>query len=81
MKEIGVYKDGQLYDTPFFLPKNLKPISQSSWCTKHLHEISWNRSYVKYTELVKGYEKCKILSDFLETKIINLDDYACPKFQ
>ena len=29
----------------------------------------------------KSYEKCKILSEFLKTKIINLDDYACPKVQ
>ena len=29
----------------------------------------------------KSYEKCKILSEFLETKIIILDDYACPKVQ
>ena len=31
--------------------------------------------------IAKGYEKCKILSEFLEAKIINLDDYACPKVQ
>ena len=29
----------------------------------------------------KGYENCNILSEFLETKINNLDDYACPKIQ
>ena len=26
-------------------------------------------------------EKCKILSEILETKLTNLDDYACPKIQ
>ena len=26
----------------------------------------------------KGYEKCEILSEFLETKINNLDDCAFP---
>ena len=70
--------------------------SQSFWCTQHLHGINWSSGYKKYTELekilknleatdteffAKGYEKCKILSEFLETKIINLDDYACPKVQ
>ena len=29
----------------------------------------------------KDYKKCKILSDFLETKFNNLDDYACPEYQ
>ena len=29
----------------------------------------------------KRYEKCRILSEVLETKISNLDNYACPKFQ
>ena len=29
----------------------------------------------------KPYEKCRILSEVLETKISNLDNYACPKFQ
>ena len=28
----------------------------------------------------KDYEKRKILSEILETKCTNLDDYACPKF-
>ena len=27
----------------------------------------------------KGYENCKILSEILEKKVTNLDDYACPK--
>ena len=78
------------------LAKKFKPTSQSFWCTQHLHGINWSSGYEKYTELekilknleatdteffAKGYEKCKILSEFLETKIINLDDYACPKVQ
>ena len=29
----------------------------------------------------KGYEKCKILSEIMETKVTNLDDYECPKVQ
>ena len=75
------------------LPEKSKPTSQSSWCTKHLHGINWSSGYKKHTELEKllknleareteilatGYEKCKILSEFLETKVINLDNSACP---
>ena len=29
----------------------------------------------------KGYEKCKSLSEILETKVKNLDYYACSKIQ
>ena len=58
--------------------------------------ISWSSRYEKYTELEKilknleaaeteilqrVFENCKILPEFFETKIINLDDYACPKIQ
>ena len=86
----------KLRDIPFFLPKNFKATSQSAWCTKHLHGTNRNSGHEKYTELekiikklkapkteffAKGYEKCKILSEILETKVTNLDDYACPKVQ
>ena len=96
VKELWVYKDGQTVEYSFIPPKKFKPTSQSSWCTKHLDGIIWSSGYEKYTELekilknleateteffAKGYEKCKFLSDFLETKIINLDDYDWPKVQ
>ena len=96
VKELGVYKDGQTERYSFLPPKKFKPTSQSFWCTQHLHGINWSSGYEKYTELekilknleatdteffAKGYEKCKILSEFLKTKIINLDDYACLKVQ
>ena len=93
VKELGVYKDGQTIVHSFLPPKKIKPTSQSSWCTKHLHGIDWSSDYETYTELgkilkkleatemeffAKDYEKCKILSDFLEIKIIILE---CPKVQ
>ena len=31
------------------------------------------------TKFFGGYENCKVLSEFLKTKIYNMDDYACPK--
>ena len=96
VKELGVYQNGQTVGYSFLPPKNFKATSQSAWCTKHLHRTNWNSGHEKYTELekilkklkapeteffAKGYEKCKILSEILETKVTNLDDYACPKMQ
>ena len=96
VKELGVYKDEQTVGYSFLPPKKFEPTSQIFWCTQHLHGINWSCGYEKYTELektfnnleateteffAKGYEKCKILSEFSQTKIINLDDYACPKVQ
>ena len=96
VKELGVYKIGQTVGY-FFLPsEKFKATSQSAWCRKHLHGFNLKSGHEKYTELekiwkqlkapeteffAKGYEKCKILSEILETKVTNLDDYACPKVQ
>ena len=38
--ELGVNKNGQTVGYSFIPPKKFKPISQSSWCTKHLHGIN-----------------------------------------
>ena len=96
VKELGVYNDGQTVGYSFLPPKKFKPTSQTSCSTKHLHGINWSSGYKKCTELekilknlevreteffAKVYEKCKILTKFLKTKIDNLDDYACPKVQ
>ena len=83
VKELGVYQNGQTVGYSFFPPKIFKATSQSAWCTKHIHGINWNSGHgVPETEFfAKGYEKCKILSEILETKVTNLDDYACPKVQ
>ena len=76
VKELGVYKDGQIEGYSFLPPKKFKPTSQSFWCTQHLHGINWSSGYEKYTELekilknleateteffAKAYEKFKIL--------------------
>ena len=93
VKELGTYKDGQTVGYSFLPPKKSKPTSQSSWCTKNLHGISWSSGYKKHTELekilknleareteilAKGYENCKILSEFSEIKVIILDGSAFP---
>ena len=96
VKELRVYKNGQTVGYSFLPPKKFKTTSQSTWCTKPLHVINWNSGHENHTELgkilknlqapeteffAKGYEKCKILSEILETKVTNLDDYACLKIQ
>ena len=94
VKELVVYKNGPTVGYSFLPPKKFKPTSQSFNCTQHLYGINWSRGYKKFTELekimknleateteffAKGYEKCKNLSEFFQTKINNLDNYACPK--
>ena len=87
----------KLWDIPFFLPKNSKlHLSLLGVRSIFIQRINWNSGHEKYTELekilkklkapeteffAKGYEKCKNLSEILETKLTNLDDYACPKVQ
>ena len=96
VKELEFYKDEHTVGYSFLPPKKFKPTSHSFWCAQHLHGINWSSGYKKNAELekilknleateteffAKGYENSKILPEFLETKIINLDDYACPKVQ
>ena len=92
VKEIGVYKDGQTVGYSFLPPKNsnqhpnifgVHTISlESIWAV--VTKIYWTWRNIEGTEteiFAKRYEKSKFLSEVLETKIINLDDYACPKVQ
>ena len=77
---------------PFFLPKNSNQHpnlfgvhsifmeSIGAVVTKNILNLK-NLEATDTEFFAKGYEKCKILSEFLETKIINLNDYACPKVQ
>ena len=53
VKELGVYKDGQTVRYSFLPPEKFKSTSQSCWCTKHLHGISWSSGYEKHTEFEK----------------------------
>ena len=83
---ISFYKDGNTVVDSFLPPKKFKPTSNSTWCTKHLHGISLSSGYKIYTKrekvlknlansekklITKGYEKCRILSGILETKVKN----------
>ena len=49
--------------------------------SKNIENLLKNLEASEMEFFAKGYEKCMILSEFLETQIINLDDYACPKVQ
>ena len=53
VKELGAYKDGQIVGYSFLPPEKSKPKSQSSWCTNHLHGISWSSGYKKKLNLKK----------------------------
>ena len=57
MNELGVYKNGQTVGYSFLPPRKFKATSQSAWCTKHLHGISWSSGHKKYTEFKKNFEK------------------------
>ena len=96
VKELGVYSIDKLWDISFFLPKSSKlhlillgvrSIFMDSFGTVAMKNILILKKVLKKlkapeTEFFgKGYEESKILSEILETKITNLDDYARPKVQ
>ena len=81
-----------LWDIPFFLPKSSKLhlsllgvrsiFIESIGTVAMKNVLSLKKLKAPETEFfAKGYEKCKILSEILETKVTNLDDYACLKVQ
>ena len=69
---------------------------QTTWNTKHLHEIAWSSGKLDYEKLfavfyeikvmnaevfAKRLEKCRLLTRFLGQNVENLDDYGFPKIQ
>ena len=83
VKELGVYKNGQIVGYSFLPRKKFKATSESARCLKHLQGINWRSVYEKHTEIkeilkklkapeteffVKGYEKYKILSENLKKR-------------
>ena len=96
VKELGVYKDGQTVGYSFVHPKKfeltfnvlgVQSIFMESFgaaVTKNILNFKKKLKIFEASEtevFAKDNEKCKILSDFWELKIINFDDYACPKNQ
>ena len=53
VKELGVYKNGQIVGYSFLPPKYFKTTSQSAWCMKHLHGNNGSSGHENYTELEK----------------------------
>ena len=96
IKELGFFFDGSVQGFSFCLPKTFKPNKQTSWNTKHLHEIAWSSGKLDYEKrfavfydikvmnaevFAKGLEECRLLTTFLGQNVENLDDYDCPKTQ
>ena len=96
IKEPGLFIDGSLQGFPFCPPKTFKPNKQTSWKTKHLHEIAWSSGKLDYDKLfavfydikvmkaevfAKGLDKCRLLTSLLGQSVGNLDDYGRPKLQ
>ena len=68
-----------------------------NWLTKHFHKINLDFGFTKFEDikiifnslsntsdtlfLVKGKDKCTFLSTLTGKKILNLEDYGCPKFE
>ena len=96
IKEVGLFIDGSLEGFSFCPPKIFKPNKRTTWNTNHLHGIAWSSGKLDYDKLftvfydkevnnaevlVKGLEKCRLVTRLLGQNVENLDDYGCPKVQ
>ena len=84
-----------LFKPPKTDGRDLKSLKTNYWLSKNLHFLNWEDGYIEYEELfvimsfialnynrvyVKGLQKKNVLSKFIsESKVINLEDYGCPK--
>ena len=95
-KELGLFIDGSIQGLSFCPSKTVKPKTQTTWNTRHLHGIACSSGKVDYEKLfavfydikvtnaemfAKVLEKCRLLTAFLAQTVENLDDYGCPKIQ
>ena len=91
---LGVYNDRRVQGYSLRPPRKYKPTKRAFWRTRNLHGIVWNSGSLDCTEIpiffqkdvkgeyfAKGTEKRKILGNFLDKKVENLDEQGCPKFQ
>ena len=96
IKVLGFFINGSLQGFSFCQPKAFNPNKQTSWNTKHLHEIAWSRGKLDYDKLfavfydikvvnaevfAKALEKCRLLTNLLGQNKENLDDYGCSRIQ
>ena len=93
-KELGVFVDGKFQGHPFRSLKKYKLTKQLFWCTRNMHFIVRKCGCLDYSELpnmllrnvksenfAKGAEKCKVLGNFLDKEMVNMDDQSCPKIR
>ena len=95
-KELELLFDGSVQGLSFCPPKAFKPNKQTSWNTKHLHEIAWSIEKLDYDKLfavfydikvmnaevfAKGLEKCGLLTNLFGQNVEKLDDYGCQKIR
>ena len=95
-KVLGLYIDGSLQGFSFRPPETFKPNKQPTWNTSPLHGNAWSSGKLDYEKMfavfydikvmnaevfVKGFEKCRLLTNLLRPNLENLDDYRCPKIQ
>ena len=50
-KELGLFIDGSLQGFSFCPPKTFKPNKQTTWNTRHLHEIAWGSGKLEFEKL------------------------------
>ena len=93
-KESGIFIDGKVQGYSFCPPKKYKPTKQTFWCTRTLQGMVRGSGRLDYSEFsnilpravksqyfANGLEKCKVLGNFLDKDVENLEDHGCPKVQ
>ena len=94
IKELGVFIDGKVQGYSISPPKKNKLTKQTSWCTRNLHKIVWNRCRLDHIQLsnifpravkgvcfAKGAENCNVLGNLLDKEVENLEDHGFLKVQ
>ena len=92
IEELGVFIDRNVQEYPFRPPRKYQPTKQEFWCTRNLHGIVWSSGRLDYNELAgisprvvygepfaRGTEKCKILGNFFDKEVENLQYQCSPK--
>ena len=51
IKELGLFIDGSVQGFSFCPPKTFKPNNQTTWNTRHLHEIAWSSGKLESEKL------------------------------
>ena len=84
-----------LFKPPKTDGRDLKSLKANYWLSQNFHFLNWEDGYIESEQLpqimsrialkyntvyVKGYQKKTVLTKYIsESKVINLEDYGCPK--